>query len=69
MSYRDSAADSARLGQGDSPVRRREQCVEQDFTPDTIAEQNAQGGYNRTDMPSPGPGPQQKRTVGSAEAE
>ena len=69
MTYRDSASDSARLGQGDSPVRGRALCVEQDFTPDTIADQNAQGGYNRKDMPSPGPGVPQKHTVGSAEAE
>lgn len=69
MAWRDAASDTARLGHGDSPVRRRDLCVEQDFTPNTIAEQNAQGGYNRTDMPSGGQGPQQKTTVGSVEAE
>lgn len=70
MVWRDSASDSGRLGSSDSPVRNREQCVENTFSiPDTIAAQNAAGGWNETDKAEGGPLWRQQHTWGSAESE
>lgn len=70
MVWRDSASDTGRLGSSDSPVRNTDQCVPCAFqTPDTIASQNAQGGWNKVDMAEGGPLWQQAKTWGSAESE
>lgn len=63
MAYRDSNSDSGRLG-GPSSSRYGEN-VARDFGPTSIAEQNAAGGYNKTDVPEGGTPPRSKYTFGS----
>jgi hypothetical protein len=65
MVWRDEASDTGRLGSSDSPVRGTALCVEQDFSPTSIAEQNADGGWNKTDQPVGGPAPDLGYTIGS----
>lgn len=70
MTWRDEAADSGRLGNSNSPVRGRNLCVENTFSvPDTIASQNASGGWNEPDKAVGGPLWRQRKTWGSAEGE
>lgn len=63
MAWRDSNSDSGRLGGASSS--RYGQNVARDFGPTSIAEQNAAGGYNKTDLPEGGPPPRSPYTVGS----
>ncbi len=66
MVWRDEAADSGRLGSSDSPVRGKALTVMNTFNvPDTLAAQNANGGWNETDKAVGGPLWQQKQTHGS----
>ncbi len=66
MTWRDEAADSGRLGSANSPVRNRDLCVENTFsTPDTLAAQNANGGWNEIDKAVGGKLWKQKHTWGS----
>lgn len=69
MAWRDQASDTARLGQGDSPVQLREMAVEKDFGPTTIAEQMSNGGWNKNNMPEGGTLPRESYTIGSRGAE
>ena len=66
--WRDTCSDDGRIGDGSKQLRT-EYLQRPDFTANTIAEQNEMGGYNRTDRPVGGPGPQQRYTHGSAESE
>jgi len=68
MVWRDEAADSGRLGSSDSPVRKDALTVTNTFNvPNTIASQNAAGGWNEIDKPVGGPYPMQQHTWSSAE--
>jgi len=69
MSTRDRNTDAARLGGSASSTRANSETYSMDFGPTTIAEENANGGYRKTDKPVGGPGPVDRYTYGSAEAE
>ncbi len=69
MVWRDEATDSGRLGSSNSPVRNRDLCVDPDFGPTTIEEQNLAGGWNKTDEAVGGKLWRQKKSWGSAEQE
>lgn len=67
MSTRDRNSDTARLGGGASSTRASSELWPQDLGISTIADENAQGGFRKTDLPVGGPGPRDKFTYGSAE--
>lgn len=64
MAWRDACADDGRDG---AKQLRDQEKVSLDFSPTTIAEQNAAGGYNKTDRPVGGNVPVQKNSTGSAD--
>lgn len=68
MSTRDRNTDSGRLGEGASSLRANSETWPQDFGPSTIADENANGGFRKTDKPVGGPGPRDEYTYGSAES-
>jgi hypothetical protein len=69
MSTRDRNSDSGRLGGPSSSVRANSETYDLDFGISTIADENANGGWRKTDKPVGGPAPRDKYTYGSAEAE
>lgn len=67
MATRDSSSDSGRLGGPASSTRANSETYLLDFGVTTIAEENANGGYRKTDKPVGGPAPRDEYTYGSAE--
>jgi len=68
MACRDRNTDSGRLG--DAVTSRADsELWPQDLGISTIADENALGGFRKTDLPVGGPAPRDKFTYGSAEAE
>lgn len=62
MAIRDRASDTGRMG---SPGQNRgDFLVPMDMSASTIEEQNALGGYNKSDLPVGGVRPMQKHSVG-----
>ena len=69
MAFRDDCTDSGRLGQATNVQRAEGYTGPMDFGITTVAEQNAAGGWNKTDVPVGGPPNRQKYSTGSAESE
>lgn len=64
MADRDTCSDTGRMGDG-SNVQRAERLGHVNSGASTVAEQNALGGYNKTDLPEGGQRPMQTHTTGS----
>lgn len=54
MAYRDECSDTGRLGDGNQALRGNDLAGSQDWTPDTIAGQMANGGWTKGGKPEGG---------------